>query len=101
MKKDTDKNSNDPIIKKADVQQSNDEHIDQDFPGFPHNPSKESIISPKNHEDHVAANAEDVEVIPQKKKDTQQDEIESDGSGSAFSGTEEFEDDNFDRLDEK
>ncbi len=100
MQKDTDKTGNDPIMKKADVQQSNDEHIDQDFPGFPNNPSKESIISPKSHADHVAANTEDVEVIPQKKMDAP-DEIVSDGSGSAFSGTEEFDDDNFDRLDEK
>ena len=100
---DNDKNNNDsdPIIKKADVQQSNDEHIDQDFPGFPHNPSKENIISPKNHDDHVAANTEDVEVIPQKSKETQKEDIESDGSGVAFSATEEFSDDNYDRIDEK
>ncbi|HTI08679.1 MAG TPA: hypothetical protein VL832_08985 [Puia sp.] len=34
-----------PIKKKEDVQRSNDEHIDQDFPGFPHHPSKENTIS--------------------------------------------------------
>ena len=34
-----------PIQKKEDVQTSNDEHIDQDFPGFPHHPSKETTIS--------------------------------------------------------
>jgi hypothetical protein len=34
-----------PIEKKEEVQQSNDEHIDQDFPGFPHDPSKEKTIS--------------------------------------------------------
>lgn len=33
-----------PIEKKEDVQQSNDEHIDQDYPGFPHAPAKEKII---------------------------------------------------------
>jgi hypothetical protein len=34
-----------PIRKKEQVQQSNDERIDQDFPGFPHPPSKKEIIS--------------------------------------------------------
>jgi len=29
-----------PIKEKEDVQSSNDEHIDQDFPGFPHPPAK-------------------------------------------------------------
>jgi len=33
-----------PIKKKEDVPKSKDERIDQDFPGFPHPPSKESII---------------------------------------------------------
>ena len=33
-----------PITNKEDVQRSNDEHIDQDFPGFPHPPAKENII---------------------------------------------------------
>lgn len=37
--------NNQPIQKKEDVQQSNDEHIDQDFPGYPHHPSKENVIS--------------------------------------------------------
>ena len=92
---------NKPITKKKEVQQSNDEHIDQDFPGFPGNPAKENIISPKDHEDHVIANAEDVEVIPQKKRSKRKDENESDGSGSAFEGTENFSEDNYDRLDEK
>ncbi|HVV03157.1 MAG TPA: hypothetical protein VHC96_03000 [Puia sp.] len=34
-----------PIRKKEEVQQSNDERIDQDFPGFPHPPSKKEIIT--------------------------------------------------------
>jgi len=33
-----------PIKKKEDVPKSKDERIDQDFPGFPHPPSKESTI---------------------------------------------------------
>jgi hypothetical protein len=34
-----------PIRKKDQVQQSNDERIDQDFPGFPHHPSRKETIS--------------------------------------------------------
>jgi len=33
-----------PIDQKEEVQQSNDEHIDQDYPGFPHHPAKEKTI---------------------------------------------------------
>jgi hypothetical protein len=33
-----------PIKNKEDIQRSNDEHIDQDFPGYPHPPSEGSII---------------------------------------------------------
>jgi len=40
-----DKKDTKPIRKKEEVQQSNDEHIDQDFPGFPHAPSKKETIS--------------------------------------------------------
>jgi hypothetical protein len=36
--------STDPIDKKEEVQQSNDQHIDQDFPGYPHHPAKEKTI---------------------------------------------------------
>jgi hypothetical protein len=35
---------NAPIRRKAQVQQSNDEHIDQDYPGFPDPPSNEKTI---------------------------------------------------------
>ncbi len=38
------KTSNKPIKKKEDVQKSNDEHIDQDYPGFPHPPAREKTI---------------------------------------------------------
>jgi hypothetical protein len=39
------KKDNKPIRKKGEVQQSNDEHIDQDFPGFPHPPAKKDTIT--------------------------------------------------------
>ena len=34
-----------PIRKKKEVGQSNDERIDQDFPGFPHAPAKKETIT--------------------------------------------------------
>ena len=37
--------ANSPIRQKEDVQRSNDEHIDQDYPGFPHHPSNSKTIS--------------------------------------------------------
>jgi hypothetical protein len=33
-----------PIDHKEEVQQSNDEHIDQDYPGFPHHPANAKTI---------------------------------------------------------
>ena len=36
-----------PITNKEDVQRSNDEHIDQDFPGFPHLPATQKNINPE------------------------------------------------------
>ena len=36
-----------PIKKEEDVQKNADEHIDQDFPGFPHLPSNKKSITPQ------------------------------------------------------
>ena len=36
-----------PIKKEEEVQQNPDEHIDQDFPGFPHLPADKKSITPK------------------------------------------------------
>ncbi|MES2851144.1 MAG: hypothetical protein V4685_18985 [Bacteroidota bacterium] len=50
------KNSaNQPITKKEEVQQSNDNKIDQDFPGFPHGQAKENIINPVTDKDKKTA----------------------------------------------
>ena len=54
-----------PITKKEDVQLSNDEHIDQDYPGYPHHPAKENIINPKTEEDILSADV--------KKRDNEND----------------------------
>lgn len=88
---------NDPITKKEEVQQSNDERIDQDFKGFPHAPAKEEIINPKTKEDKATANVE---------KNTQtssSEEASSDGSGGAFDATENLnsDDDYARRIDDK
>ena len=37
---------NRPIKKEEEVQQNADEHIDQDFPGFPHLPATKENITP-------------------------------------------------------
>lgn len=71
-----------PITKKEDVQSSSDEHIDQDFPGYPHPHAQENIINPKTKADKAGANIIKKEKLP----DT--DELKSDGSGGAFSATE-------------
>ena len=49
------KKTNQPIQQKEQVQQSNDEHIDQDYPGFPHPPAKEQIIHPGTDEERMIA----------------------------------------------
>jgi hypothetical protein len=63
-----------PIKRDEEVQQSNDEHIDQDFPGFPHHPSQEKTIS----------NDADGSEMPSEGHD---------GSANAFEGTENTRDD--------
>lgn len=45
--KDVKKGATDPIKNKEQVQQSKDEKIDQDFPGFPHHPSTEETVKTK------------------------------------------------------
>jgi len=36
-----------PIKKEEEVQQNPDEHIDQDYPGFPHLPADKKSITPE------------------------------------------------------
>ena len=51
---------NNPIDSDNKVQQSKDEHIDQEFPGYPHYPAKEDILNPENHTERVNANVENL-----------------------------------------
>lgn len=47
-----------PIRKEKEVQQNPDLHIDQDFPGFPHAPSKKGQINPITKEEKKASGAD-------------------------------------------
>jgi len=74
---------------KRDVEQNPDEHIDQDFSGFPHAPASRELINPKtkNEKKSAAINTKDGEKINKK------DEQDSEGSANAFAGTENVSDD--------
>ena len=54
-----DKKTN-PIDSENKVQQSKDEHIDQDYPGYPHYPAKDDIMNPQNHIERVEAGVENL-----------------------------------------
>lgn len=55
-----DEQKTNPIETKEEVQQSKDEHIDQDFPGYPHYPAKEDIMNPQNTTERIEANVENL-----------------------------------------
>jgi len=90
---------NTPLTEKQDVQNIPDKHIDQDFPGYPHAPSKEELINPgtKQQKKTASLNTKDGEKIirePNKKGSAiKKGEEESDGSANAFEGTERSGDD--------
>lgn len=44
-----------PIKHDEEVQQNPDEHIDQDFPGFPHAPSDRKQINPTTVSEKIVA----------------------------------------------
>lgn len=85
---------------KESIQTNPDKHIDQDFSGYPHAPAKEELINPKTKEQKkvAALDTKDGEKVidpPAKKKNKKRDidELDSDGSASAFEGTEKVQDD--------
>ena len=71
-----------PLQNKEEVQKNSDEHIDQDFPGYPHAPSQEKTINPKTKEDRANAH------LIKKEKPAGGDEQNSDGSANAFGESE-------------
>lgn len=55
--------TNDPdeiIDSPAEVEESNDEKIDQDFPGYPHYPAKDDILNPGNDIERVDLDVENL-----------------------------------------
>ena len=46
-----------PIKKEEEVQQNSDEHIDQDFTGFPHLPADRKSITPETVTEKKSAGA--------------------------------------------
>jgi hypothetical protein len=82
-----------PITNKNQVKSSTDKHIDQDFAGYPDSPATERVINPKTKQEKkvAAVNVQDGEKINKPKDKI--DEQYSDGSGGAFSSTEELIDD--------
>src|SRR5690349_4453552 len=66
---------------KEEVTRNKDKHIDQDFPGYPHQPSAEKTINPKTAEDKVNANIKT-------NNDPTPESEQSVGSANAFEATE-------------
>jgi len=94
-------------IRKEDIQKNPDKHIDQDFEGYPHLPAADEIIRPITKTEKLNAGVIKKEATKGKNSQKEElrkelediDEQDSDGSGGAFSGTEEIlplseEDDN-------
>jgi hypothetical protein len=97
---------NKPLVKRGDVKKNPDKHIDQDFPGYPHSPSKEKQIKPQTEEQKLEAGSIDQQKKPYKSKSihgsavprknskgNETDEQASDGSAGAFEGTETVSED--------
>lgn len=82
---------NNPLKREEDVQKSNDEHIDQDFAGFPHSPAKKNIINPKTKKDRIEASIDSNNL-------DEVNEINSDGSANAFESSERTNDIDDDTL---
>ncbi len=108
----------DPIDQRSEVRESHDKHIDQDFEGFPDAPSQEDKINPKTETQKKTAQVDvkdgekkldadkpggRTDETTGKNKESKWDreksttgddtsEQDSDGSGGAFSQTEEVDD---------
>ncbi len=75
-----------PITTEEEVAKHADNKIDQDFKNFPHAQANPKIIKPETEEEKktAATNIKDGEKI-------NYDEQRSDGSGGAFTATEDVE----------
>jgi hypothetical protein len=83
-----DSGQNHPIRTNHDVEQTADQHIDQDFSGYPHAPATKELINPKTKQQKKSAalDIKDGEKINKHEED-------SDGSANAFDATETVRDD--------
>lgn len=96
MKKDKDNSkkapqqaNTDPMVSKEEVKKSQDNKIDQDYPGFPAAPSTKETIQPQTLDEHLTAGS--IKKAPdddESRKKNAHDESDSDGSGGAFEQTE-------------
>ncbi len=55
------------ITKEEEVQQNPDQHIDQDFPGFPHLPASRKNITPKTTAEKKSAGIIKKDTVPKTK----------------------------------
>jgi hypothetical protein len=82
-------------IKKNEIPQNPDPHIDLDFPGYPHNPGSHELINPTtaNEKKTAAIVTKDGEKRNdlRRKNGTRTDQ-NSVGSGGAFEATENMQD---------
>ena len=87
------KGKNDPINKSSEVKTSTDEHIDQDFEGFPHGQASADVINPKSTTEKKTAATQvkdgEKKIGQAKKKAGKDASTEDDGSGGAFDATEQ------------
>ncbi len=86
------KGSDQGPMRKEDVPKNPDNKIDQDFPGYPHNPSRYETVNPGSSEEKETADLHEKDGEKRNyntDKEKGPDGIsDSDGSGNAFDGTE-------------
>jgi len=82
-------NNPDPITSNEEIPINPDPHIDQDFPGYPHSPSKKNAIDPKTKNEKLVSGTitkkPKASKIREKNPRSEQD---GDGSANAFEQTE-------------
>ncbi len=86
-----------PMDEDKDVKKASDPQIDKDFEGFPDNLSSENIINPKTEAEKKTAGLSRDPMSEYEDHHTNDknaiNELDSDGSGGAFSQTEQVDDD--------
>lgn len=84
------KKKEDQPIKKMDISKHPDNKIDQDFPNYPHHPSKDEVIKPETEDEKEIADLDNKDGEKREYRNREEkDESKSDGSANAFERTEE------------